>query len=74
MHNHKPRSRRLSKDDELEISHLLNFSSDKKEIKEYYQKKTGKVILMKDIINLAAKLNKGTKNKSDKAIEELKQT
>ena len=58
MHDHLPQQRRLPEDIQTEIIQLAKLKTKRKQIKCYVEEKCNKIVLLKDIHNMAKNIKK----------------
>ena len=70
-YKHLPHQRKLSAPLKEKAVSLLEMKANKKLVQEKLTQESGKVILLKDLSNLAASINKSTKNDLDCVVKLL---
>ena len=70
--SHFPQQRRLQGDQKEEARTILDFKVIKKLLQNHLSKKSGQVVLLKDLHNIAASAKDSRSSGIEEAVEELK--
>lgn len=70
-YEHLPHQRALPDELKAGVRGLLKLQANKKLIQKKIQEETGKVVLLKDLSNVASSMKQGTKNDLQRTVEAL---
>ena len=71
LFKHLPKQRRLTEEETENVNHLLNLQVNKKKLQQEISK-SGKIVTLRDLSNIAAKNRKKTENSFTCIIDTLK--